>query len=74
MRTVYDDRLEYLLEKVNNKIVPNKISISRRKYGKKIEYTVNIQKGVRFDWLLTGTYRETTVLLYGILETLNYFH
>lgn len=66
MRTIYYERLEYLVETVNKRIAPLRITVRRKKTGKSYEYTAYIENEIDKDWICTGTYRELIVALYAI--------
>ena len=66
MRTIYDERLDYLIETVNKRIAPSRITVSRKKTGKSYTYTADIENETGTDWVCTGTYRELIVALYAI--------
>lgn len=66
MKTIYDVRLDYLIEIVNERIAPSRITVSRKKTGNHYTYTANIEDETCIDWICTGTYRELMVALYAI--------
>lgn len=69
MKTIYDVRLDYLIDIVNERIAPSRITVSRKKTRNYYEYTAKIEDETAIDWICTGTYRELMVALYAILRT-----